>query len=154
MLLGIDRDEGQPQHSQRATASCDADTDRDGVRGHSDEPQGTDPVVLDEVVHQRHRLRILTHLDREGRSDFPTLKRSLNLTDGNLGRHLEILAEAGLVTIEKGFEGRRPRTWVELSSTGREALDAERRVLRQLIDLTDDAEAARHEAEAEADPAT
>ena len=75
----------------------------------SDEPHST--VALDETVHQRARLGILTILQETGTADFSYLKSTLQLTDGNLGRHIEVLAGGGLVHVKKGYEGRRPRTW-------------------------------------------
>jgi DNA-binding MarR family transcriptional regulator len=88
---------------------------------------------LDDRVHQKTRLALLTVLDEAGRADFPYLKKVLGLTDGNLGRHLEALAGEGLVEIRKGHEGRRPRTWATITLLGREALAAEMRVLAALL---------------------
>ncbi|GIE31002.1 transcriptional regulator [Actinoplanes italicus] len=88
---------------------------------------------LDDRVHQKTRLALLTVLDEAGRADFPYLKKVLGLTDGNLGRHLEALAGEGLVEIQKGHEGRRPRTWATITPLGREALAAEMRVLAALL---------------------
>lgn len=56
---------------------------------------------------------------------FPYLKSLLGLTDGNLGRHLEVLAGEGLVSITKGYENKRPRTWASLTDDGYVALTAE-----------------------------
>lgn len=92
---------------------------------------------LDDTVHQRARLGILTILDESDRADFGYLKRVLGLTDGNLGRHLEVLAEQGLVASEKVFEGRRPRTWVTITPEGRGALTAEISALRALVSRFD-----------------
>ena len=39
-----------------------------------------------------------------------------------------------LVAIEKGYAGRRPRTWVRITPEGRTALAEELRLLRQLLD--------------------
>jgi hypothetical protein len=64
---------------------------------------------LNDVMHQRARLGILTVLGEATRVDFPYLKSLLQLTDGNLGRHIEVLAGEGLVAVTKGYEGRRPR---------------------------------------------
>jgi DNA-binding PadR family transcriptional regulator len=36
-----------------------------------------------------------------------------------------VLAEAGLVEVDKGYEGKRPRIWVRITATGRTALAAE-----------------------------
>jgi DNA-binding MarR family transcriptional regulator len=90
-------------------------------------------LELDDRVHQKTRLALLTVLDEAARADFPYLKSLLGLTDGNLGRHLEALAGQGLVEIQKGHEGRRPRTWAAITPRGREALAAEMRVLAALL---------------------
>jgi DNA-binding MarR family transcriptional regulator len=88
---------------------------------------------LDEVVHQRHRLGILTITAEAKRADFGYLRDALDLTPGNLSRHLTVLEEAGLVDVEKGYEGRRPRTWVRITRQGRSALAAELDVLAALV---------------------
>ena len=89
---------------------------------------------LDETVHQRVRLGILSVLAEARRADFVYLRESLGLTDGNLSRHLQVLESAGFVRVEKTFEGRRPRTWVAVTKEGREALAAEVASLRALLD--------------------
>lgn len=88
---------------------------------------------FDDTVHQPTRLAILVILKEARRADFGYLKKTLNLTDGNLGRHLNSLEAAGLITLEKGYEQRRPRTWATLSPAGRKALGAELRQMEQLI---------------------
>jgi DNA-binding MarR family transcriptional regulator len=94
-------------------------------------------LKLDDTVHQRVRLGILAVLSEAKRADFSYLRDALDLSDGNLSRHLQVLEEAGLVKIEKGFEGRRPRTWVFATAGGRKALDAELRAMRELISRVD-----------------
>jgi len=90
---------------------------------------------LDETVHQRHRLGILAFLSGVERAEFTTIRNELGLTDGNLNRHLALLADVGYVQISKpSTPGRRTRTWVALSPTGREALSAHVRTLQALID--------------------
>jgi len=88
---------------------------------------------LDETIHQRARLGILAILAENGEADFAHLKRSLRLTDGNLGRHLEILVEAGHITLRKGSDGRRKRTWVRITPIGSSALSTEVELLRLLL---------------------
>ena len=88
-----------------------------------DEPHPTNG--LDDTVHQRHRLGILTITAEARRADFGYLRDALGLTPGNLSRHLTVLEEAGLVQVEKGYEGRRPRTWVRITRAGRAALATE-----------------------------
>lgn len=88
---------------------------------------------LDDVVHQRHRLGILTVAAEAKRVDFGYLRESLELTAGNLSRHIAVLAEAGLVEVDKGYEGRRPRTWVRITRDGRRALTTEMTALGALV---------------------
>lgn len=89
---------------------------------------------MSEVVHQRHRLGILTVAREVDQVEFSYLRDTLDLTAGNLSRHLAVLEESGLVAIEKGYAGRRPRTWVRITPRGRTALDEELRLLRRLLD--------------------
>ena len=66
---------------------------------------------LDRVLHEKARLSILTSLaDHPKGLSFIELRDLCGLTDGNLSRHVQILEEAGMLTITKGFEGRRPLT--------------------------------------------
>lgn len=92
---------------------------------------------LDDTVHQRVRLGILAVLREANRADFGYLRDALELTDGNLSRHLAVLEQAGLVKVEKQLEGKRTRTWVQATRAGRRALDAEVAALRALIGRID-----------------
>lgn len=87
---------------------------------------------LDETVHQRHRLGILT-IAAEARAEFSYLRDALGLTPGNLSRHLTVLEDAGLIKVDKGYHGRRPRTWVRITRPGRTALAAEIAALTELL---------------------
>ncbi len=88
---------------------------------------------LDDVVHQRVRLGILAIAHEARRVEFGFLRTTLDLTAGNLGQHLTVLEKAGLIHVEKGYEGKRPRTWVSLTQAGELALRAEIANLKQLI---------------------
>jgi DNA-binding MarR family transcriptional regulator len=88
---------------------------------------------LDEVVHQRVRLGILTIAHEARRVEFGFLRTTMDLTSGNLAQHLAVLEKAGLVEIEKGYEGKRPRTWVHLTRAGEKALREEITQLKRLI---------------------
>ena len=90
--------------------------------------------ALDEVIHQKNRLGILAVLSEADFADFGYLKEILDLTDGNLSRHLQVLEEAGLVAIEKDFLGKRPRTRVKSTRSGRKALSAQLRAMQDVID--------------------
>jgi DNA-binding MarR family transcriptional regulator len=98
-----------------------------------DSSAGHPAMGLDEVVHQRNRLGILAILAEAGQADFPYLRSLLGLTDGNLGRHLQVLEDAGLIMITKGYHRRRPRTTASITGDGRRALSAELVALRRLM---------------------
>ena len=75
---------------------------------------------LERVLHEKARLGIMTSLVmRPEGLRFSDLKRLCALTDGNLSRHLDVLREAGLVEVWKGFDNRRPQTLCRLSTEGR-----------------------------------
>jgi DNA-binding MarR family transcriptional regulator len=96
----------------------------------------TDPhpsLALDETVHQRVRLGILAVLSESSECTFAALRDQLGLTDGNLGGHLRILEQAELVEVHKGYEGRRPCTWLRLTRKGRAALRDEVAALERLV---------------------
>jgi DNA-binding transcriptional ArsR family regulator len=88
---------------------------------------------IDDLVHQRHRLGILTITAEAQLADFGYLRDALGLTPGNLSRHLTVLEDAGLVLVVKGYEGRRARTQVRITREGRAALSAERTALTELV---------------------
>lgn len=88
---------------------------------------------LNDVVHQRHRLGILTIAAESSQVEFGYLREALDLTGGNLSRHISVLADAGMLEVHKGYEGNRPRTWVAITDTGREALAGEIAALRALV---------------------
>jgi DNA-binding MarR family transcriptional regulator len=75
---------------------------------------------LDRVIHEKARLSIITSLTTHpGGLIFNDLKDLCALTDGNLSRHLQILSEAGLIQIWKGFKDNRPQTMCMLTEVGR-----------------------------------
>lgn len=88
---------------------------------------------LDDTVHQRARLGILAILCEVAEADVPALKAELGLTDGNLGRHLQVLADAGLITTERQLVGSRPRTTVRATKEGARAFRQEVAALRALL---------------------
>jgi DNA-binding transcriptional ArsR family regulator len=81
----------------------------------------------------RMRLGILTIAHEARRVEFSYLRDTLGLTAGNLSQHLGVLESAGLIAIEKGYAGKRARTWVTLTKAGQAALEDEITQLKLLI---------------------
>ena len=97
---------------------------------------------LDNAVHERTRLGILTILAGADGADFSFLRDTLDLTDGNLSRNLTVLENAGFVAIDKTFEGRRSRTWISVTPAGQKALNQEIQALREIVQVVDSQPAA------------
>jgi DNA-binding MarR family transcriptional regulator len=107
---------------------------------------------LDDTVHQRVRLGILTIAHEARRVEFSYLRDNLLVTAGNLSQHLGVLEGAGLVTIEKGYAGKRARTWVSLTKAGHAALAAEIAQLKRLISQVERAGTAPEAGPSRGDP--
>ena len=91
----------------------------------------------DEIIHQSVRLKIMSALNAmaEGEAiDFVRLKVIAGATDGNLGAHLATLENAGYVQIDKDFVGKKPRTRVTITKTGRKAFARHVAYLRDVLD--------------------
>ena len=85
---------------------------------------GDEVTVLDEIIHQPTRLRIMTLLVSVPQLDhlaYGFIQQTLGLTGGNLTVHLRKLEAAGYLAITKEFQGSKPRTWVQATVTGRRA---------------------------------
>ncbi|MHC4881690.1 MAG: winged helix-turn-helix domain-containing protein [Planctomycetota bacterium] len=81
---------------------------------------------LNTIIHQPVRLKIMSSLmsiDTEEKVDFTYLKNVLELTDGNLGAHLNKLEGASYIKIEKTFVGKKPKTYICLTGKGRDAFN-------------------------------
>jgi len=92
------------------------------VRGAA-ELEATNPVELDQVIHGRVRLGIVSALAVEKSLSFNELKARLETSDGNLSVHARRLEEAGYLEVTKSFERRMPRTDYRLTAAGRKALE-------------------------------
>jgi DNA-binding HxlR family transcriptional regulator len=106
---------------------------------------------LDRVIHEKARLGVLTSLIAHPKGlIFADLKRLCGLTDGNLSRHLQVLQEAGLVDIVKGYDQNRPQTICKITSSGRRRFLNYLAVLEQVV--KDAADASKDAAAFASDP--
>ena len=88
---------------------------------------------INEVIHGRLRLGVMTYLSNAEVAEFTELKSALDATQGNLSVHLRKLEEAGFVTIEKSFLGRKPLTRVRITKAGRIAFRAYVQAISDLL---------------------
>jgi DNA-binding HxlR family transcriptional regulator len=82
-----------------------------------------EPLKLEQLIHGRMRLAIVSALAVNETLSFTELKAMLAATDGNLSVHARKLEDAGYIQCTKSFQDRTPRTEYRLTADGRRALD-------------------------------
>jgi DNA-binding transcriptional ArsR family regulator len=90
-----------------------------------------DPVLADPT---RFRvLAALAGLPAGGRLSFTTLRKLLELTDGNLGAHLHVLGEHGYADAARVSHGRRQQSQYAATAAGRAAFERHAAALATII---------------------
>jgi DNA-binding MarR family transcriptional regulator len=103
---------------------------------------------LDPVLTDPTRLRIqaaLHALPADAAMSFTILRKALMLTDGNLGKHVHVLVDAGFVSTQEHWRGKRRTTLYRATSAGRAAFDAHVQALNAIIRASAPSAAARPE---------
>ncbi|AFN74231.1 ArsR family transcriptional regulator [Melioribacter roseus P3M-2] len=88
---------------------------------------------LDEVIHSRIRLAIMSVLIGLEEAEFNFLKEKVKATDGNLSVHLRKLEDSGYISSKKEFIDRKPKTTYKLTAKGRKAFEAYIEQLEKII---------------------
>jgi DNA-binding MarR family transcriptional regulator len=79
---------------------------------------GYDYRAIDDFIHSRVRLMIMSFLAAARSTDFTDLKTQLAVSDGNLSTHLKKLEDVGYVVQSKSFVGKKPQTVIAISQKG------------------------------------
>jgi len=95
-------------------------------------------LSLDPVIHAPVRLSIVAALAAVDEADFASLRETLQVSDSLLSKQSSALEEAGYLKIRKAFVGKRPRTYLSLTATGRKALAVHLKALRELTGMASD----------------
>lgn len=90
---------------------------------------------LDPLLHSQLRLAVMSVLMNLDEADFVYIKQQTQATAGNLSIQLDKLAEAGYITIEKGYAGKKPRTTCRVTEKGKEAFAIYVDALRDYLKL-------------------
>lgn len=96
---------------------------RTGARGLQALQAAERAPELDNLIHERIRLGIVSALAANESLTFSALKELLKTTDGNVSVHARKLEDAGYINCTKSFEGRVPKTEYQLTDAGRQALE-------------------------------
>ena len=90
--------------------------------------------MFDPLLHQGIRSKLVSLLISNEEMPFKALKEALGVTDGNLSSHLAKLEKEKYISIEKTFEGKRPKTVVKITPTGIEAFESYIEALKLFIE--------------------
>ncbi len=93
---------------------------------------------IDGFIHEPARLRLLVFLSVLERADFMFLLNHSGLSKGNLSVQMAKLEGADLVSVDKSFVDRRPRTTFALTAKGRRELRRYKRTMGEVLDTIPD----------------
>lgn len=78
---------------------------------------------LDPLLHSQLRLGVMSLLMTAESAEFTFLKEKTNSTAGNLSVQLDKLSEAGYISMEKTFRGKKPLTRCRITRKGMKAFE-------------------------------
>ncbi|WP_282784932.1 transcriptional regulator, partial [Nocardia sp. CC201C] len=76
---------------------------------------------LSELLASLPRLKLVAFLEGCSEAEFGTITEQCELNKSTLSKAMTVLDDAGYITIRKGYVGRRPKTWLALTDSGRKA---------------------------------
>ena len=76
---------------------------------------------LDPLLHSELRLAIMSILLGVESADFVYIRKQTGATAGNLSVQIDKMQTANYIAVEKGFNGKIPRTICRITPVGREA---------------------------------
>jgi DNA-binding MarR family transcriptional regulator len=79
---------------------------------------------LDPLLHSELRLAVISVLVNLEEADFVYLREATGATAGNLSVQLDKLSESGYISVEKTFEGKKPRTICRITPIGLNAFES------------------------------
>ncbi len=90
---------------------------------------------LDPVIHQPVRTQLFAYLVSRESVTFTYLKKTLNLSDGNLTAHMKKIIDAGYVEMKKEFVNNKPRTTYTLTGKGRKNFEIYLKRLKKIMEM-------------------
>ena len=88
---------------------------------------------LDPLLHSQLRLAVTSLLISVDSAEFTFIKEKTNSTAGNLSVQLDKLQEAGYISVEKSFRGKKPVTTCKITRKGLKAFEEYVNNLKQYI---------------------
>lgn len=79
--------------------------------------------ALDPLLHSQLRLAVMSLLISVESADFVYIKEQTGATAGNLSVQIDKLSSAGYISVEKKFEGKKPKTTCKITVQGVDAFE-------------------------------
>ncbi|MFC9635103.1 winged helix-turn-helix domain-containing protein [Streptomyces mirabilis] len=92
----------------------------------------TPPPALDPLIQHPTRLAIMAFLSGCAEAEFSAVRAGCQVSDSALSKVVSTLESASYLIVRKGYVGKRPRTWLSLSSEGRTALSGHLAALQRI----------------------
>ncbi len=90
-------------------------------------------ATFNELIHASTRLSIVALLASTQWAEFAFVRDEVGISDSVLSKQITLLEQAGYIQVKKGYVGKRPRTWVQLTKSGRAAFQGHVAALQQLV---------------------
>ncbi|MFF5211316.1 winged helix-turn-helix domain-containing protein [Streptosporangium sp. NPDC000396] len=75
------------------------------------------------MIHPPIRLSVIAILSRNSQFEFGKICNAVGISAAVLSKHMSSLEAAGYIHVQKGYVGRRPRTWLSITEPGLEAFE-------------------------------
>ena len=79
--------------------------------------------ALDPLLHSQLRLAVMSLLISVESADFVYIREQTGATAGNLSVQIDKLSSAGYISVEKKFEGKKPKTTCKITPVGVDAFE-------------------------------
>jgi len=87
---------------------------------------------LDELLAHPVRFSIVALLAAASKVEFSFVRDHVEVTDSMLSKQVSALEQASYIKVDKGFVGKRARTWLSLTKEGRRAFERHLAALREI----------------------
>ncbi|MFD8462284.1 winged helix-turn-helix domain-containing protein [Streptomyces antimycoticus] len=105
-----------------------------------------DPADFDTALLDPTRLSIVSLLVSVEWAEFGWVRETAGMSPSALSKQVSTLETRGYVEVKKGYVGKRPRTWLALTPTGRAALERHVAALHRVVEEAQRAAAERPDA--------
>lgn len=89
---------------------------------------------LDDALSSPVRFSIVAALNTVDEAEFAVVRDAVEVSDSVLSKQAATLERAGIVAVRKGHVGKRPRTWLRLTSDGRSRFEGHVAALRAIVE--------------------